>query len=396
MKRTFFLVITALAALSCSVRPSKQGTARETSAQQAEMTESAEELSEYVHVSHKWMEIDLSRFIGVPPTEEEIDQWKTEFEYVNPVDSVWRTELNYYRSEAHYMAVNDLIELIHGPRREESFIDYRKIVWRLLQFDPNPARMSADGFGKVRYFRTLYEDLLDYFRVSQMDMNLGACLDADMRIYYLIILHLETFAHFDEPTKSRFKQEEELMSDYNEAARNLYTRIDGSPDGWNGSSYPYRVAMFDVLVLDGEIKACEAFFEAITNDVKLDIKTGISTKHVENEYNVFASSFVEDEYGGYSVEERKAALDKDRKAWNRWMASRDEVSGHLNGNAKIAFDTATRELQRYKLIMLKNRYEKDDAFCSNYIAKHLLSYENSTDEEIFAHNLEALLEKELK
>ena len=397
MKRTFFLVITALAALSCSVHPSKQGTARETAAQQAEMTESADELSEYVHVSHKWKDLDPSRFIGPRPTVDEIETWKAEFESVNPTDSVWRTEFNYFRGEGHYIAVHDLIELIHGPKHEEFASDDRRIEWRLHQFDPDPARMPKQGFAKIRYFRTLYEELLDYSRGSQWDLTLGGWFDTDLREVYLRLLCNTIAARSEESLKPILKEEKALIDKYNHAVYETYLKVQGSSSGFNGTMFPSLVAEFDVINLDMEIQAQEDFLKGIMDDVVEEHlpKSAISAKDVEQEYKVFASSFTEEELS-FPVEVRKQILAQESNAWNSWMDCRARISGRLDGNAKLAYDKATMRIQRFKLIMLKNRYNTPTSAYQEYISKHLLSYENSTDEEIFAHNLEALLEEELK
>lgn len=398
MKQIVFLFILAAAA-GCTHRQAGKSlseSADETAAQKAPAAEQTRR-AECVPVSHKWKERNLDVFIGPKPTTAEIEEWKTTFERVNPEDSVWVTLFNYFHGESHYMAAHDLIELFFSYKSKDISWDDRWIQWRLLQFDPEPDRMPADVFGKVRYFRTLYEELLDYVRGTQLEMNIGAYFDADMRRFYLNLLDSVSFDCADGNVRPALKKEAAARDRYNAAAYGLYTKIDGSPREFNGSSYPYRIGMFEVLVLDGEISASERVLNGLTNDVipKNRHESAISGKHIEKEYATFAASLEENDYG-YPLKERLAALEQDRKAWNRWMACRNEVSRQLTGNARTAYDMATQALQRYKLIMLKNRYEKDDAFCPTIIEKHLLSYETSTDADIFAHNLELLLEAERK
>lgn len=396
MKRIIVLTVAMIGIVACA--PKKQsGSARETSDPQAEMTESTEELSEYVRVSHKWKDLEPSRFIGPRPTADEIETWKAEFESVNPTDSVWRTEFNYFRGEGHYMAVQDLIELIHGPKNKEFASDDRCIEWRLRQFDPDPARMPKKGFAKIRYFRTLYEELLDYSKGSQFELTLGGWLDTDLREVYLRLLCDTIAARSEESLKPILKEEKALIDKYNHAVYETYLKVQGSSSGFNGTMFPSLVAEFDAINLDMEIQAQEDFLKGIMDDVVEEHlpKSAISAKDVDKEYKVFASSFAEEELS-FPVEVRKQILAKERNAWNRWMDCRTRISRRLDGNAKLTYDRATLRIQRHKLIMLKNRYNTPTSAFQEYISKHLLSYENSTDEEIFAHNLEALIEEELK
>ena len=394
MKRLIFLSVAMIGIVACSPKK-RSGSARETSDPQAEMTESAEELSEYVRVSHEWKDLDLSNFIGIPPTEEEIKKWKTEFEYANSKDSVWRTAFGYFRDEAHYMAVNDLIELIHGPKYEQFASDDRCIEWRLRQFDPDPARMPKKGFAKIRYFRTLYEELLDYSKGSQFELTLGGWLDTDLREVYLRLLCNKIADQSEEDLTSILKEEKALIDKYNHAVYETYLKVQGSSSGFNGTMFPSLVAEFDVINLDMEIQACEDFLKGIMDDVVEEHlpKSTISAKDVEKEYKVFASSFAEAELT-FPVEVRKQILAQERNAWNRWMDCRARISRRLDGNAKLAYDRATPRIQRHKLIMLKNRYNTPTS-SFNYVAKHLLLYDKSTDEQIRAHNLETLIEEDL-
>ena len=344
-----------------------------------------DDINEYIRVTHRWKDPDLSCFIGRRPSEAEIDKWKEQFEQANPKDSVWRTEFRYCRDENRYMAVHDFIELSYSYNSRDVPQDDRRTQWRLLQYDPDPERRPAGEFSAVRYIRTLYEEMLDYIRGSQWDINLGADLDADMRAFYQRILSDAVCRHAGQPIQAAVRKESAAITAYDRAAGVLFAKV----DGMEGSSSPYRTAQFRIRNIEGRIRDREALLFALTEDAVPQFlpDTRITEADVEREYETFAATFRDDAYSTPAAE-RRAALEQERRAWKRWMTARAEVSRLLDGNPKTTFDQATRNLRRDKLILLKNRCNIPGYLSASFEA--LLLSEDNTDEEILAHHLETL------
>ena len=118
----------------------------------------------------------------------------------------------------------------------------------------------------------------------------------------------------------------------------------------------------------------------------------ITDRDVLREYAVFSGRLEEHDFG-YPLKERQAALGKEKRAWTDWMAARKDVSARLQGVVKDAFDAATGTLCRSRLVLMKNRYNIDDGFCSDSEVKCLASTD-WTDERIIAHDFEKLLNDE--
>jgi hypothetical protein len=88
----------------------------------------------------------------------------------------------------------------------------------------------------------------------------------------------------------------------------------------------------------------------------------VSDEDVFQEYAAFKrflsdSTFFDPERH-YPEQMLRSALDKEMRAWSGWMSSRRRVSSLLTGLCKDVYDNSTNNVRRYKLIMLKNRYQE--------------------------------------
>ena len=134
-----------------------------------------------------------------------------------------------------------------------------------------------------------------------------------------------------------------------------YTKIDGQPDGMNGSSYPYRCGVFGMQDYDMEIDALELFMRFLADEAADVESVSITREDVIKAFDTFASTFEDDEFS-FPVEERRTALMKASKAWLAWMDARSKVSEMLNGSAKEAYNLATARIYSYQLVTLKNEF----------------------------------------
>lgn len=346
-----------------------------------------------IPVIREWKVLDSNIYYGIIPSERELLKWKAEFESANAIDSVWYIELDYYKDMGHYVAVQDFIELLHGPKCENYASDDRRLLWRLDQFDPIVEQKPQSGFEKIQFIRGQYERLLDYDLGSQWDMTLWAWLSTDFRDLYGRVLKKEILAHASSKSIDALKAEFKCEDSYNRATSNAFQMIEGSPE-WSGSSFPYRVGCYGIPNIDmGNLAKEEVLHVLYDSSYVTENDHMLITKAlIGNEYTLFADTLEEDEYT-YTMNKQKEALNKDRSSFFAWMDARASVSAKLDGKIKIVYDNSTQSIMRIKLILLKNRYNLKDGYCLPSVEKYLLD-NNCSDEELLSHNLEKLTENE--
>lgn len=348
-----------------------------------------------VPISHRWIDVPASAYIGQAPAAAQIAKWKAEFEKVNDIDSVWVVELKRHKSPEQLMCVTDLIEFLHGPMCENFKQNDMRIQWRLLQYAGEETAPERTEQEKVLHLRKVWEDMLDYELGSQWDMNMYSWLVNDMQDLYLRIMYDVASKHLPAAASAVLKAEQATALKAHLATSAAYQKIDGTPDGYNGSSYPYRVAMFGKIAEDMEINALQPFLCSVLTDSLYKSEDFVPLEEakalVDKEYKRLEGSFKSSDYS-FPVKERIAEMEKDRAGWNAWMAQREKVSSLLSGNKKDTYDRATIGMYRHKFIMLKNRYESG-SFVPQYYEKILLPYVGVSTEEILAHNFEELYQK---
>lgn len=359
-----------------------------------ETTDEDNTIPDDIPVIREWKDFDLTLSLGKTPSTEEIAQWKRDFESANSADSVWYVDLGRFKDMNHYVAVQDFIELLHGPKCEKYSDNDRRLLWRLDQYDPLIEQKPQSGFEKIQFIRSQYQRLLDYEPGSQWDMTLWAWLSTDFRSLYSRTLEKEILNLAGQSVSKELKEEFKCEDSYSWACSDAFQKICGSPV-WSGSSFPYRVGCYGNRNIDMGNNAKEDFLHALF-DSTLTKESGssiITRSLIEQEYATFTETLEEDEEYTYSLKEQKEALNGDKRALFKWMEARAAVSAKLSGTIKIVYDNATQSILRKKLILLKNRFNIDDGYCQDYIVKHLLT-ENSSDEELMNHNLEELLKNE--
>lgn len=356
---------------------------------QGEEQDSEDDGPDYVSVPHQWKDLDDSVFLSTVPSQKTIEKWKREFEAANPADSVWKPDITRFEDAEHYLAVTDFIELWHQVAAD---IDLSQTEWRLLQWDPDPTSIPEGGFAKVTHLRELYESLMCYDTGSQWDMTFYAWLWSDFMGFYNKVLRREIGKRVNQDIHLALKKEASARERFYWKESAAFQKMEGDSLG-GGSSFPYRVGMFGKESLEAEAKANEIFlFTLMENGRLMEVPQGFEPNVVLQEYKRLADVLEhEEEYECcYPKAEKIKELFAERKAWNEWMNQREKVSSLLNGNQKKAFDAATRILCREKLILLKNRYNVNNAFCPSYIVPHLAS-RDWPDKLILEHNLEELL-----
>jgi len=370
---------------------------------QESTADETDEMPDYVNVSRTWKDIPDEEFIRKSPTKKEIDRWKKEFEKVHSVDSVWYGEFGLYKDAEQYICDVDLTELLHGRYCEEFSQDDRRTEWRLLQYEWSDGPSAESELDKILRLRGICEDLLDRELGSQMDINLHSWLVIDLQEFYIRLLQEKCLENLSPLAAAALKAENAAFDRLNYSTSAAYQKIDGSPSGFDGSSYPRRVASFGEVALNMEINALEPLLRSlITGSLVAPVsfvQLNEAEELVDKEYGILESTFKEDKESEeeglcYSVKVRKEAMEKDRHDWHSWLLQREKVSRLLSSPIKESYDNATLGICRHKLIMLKNRYESG-AFLSDQYLRVMLPYECVTTEQILSHNYEKLLEEEL-
>lgn len=317
---------------------------------------------DYVPVYREWREIPSSAYTFGVPSDQMIEKWKKQFEEANDADSVWFNDFRRCEGLERWLAVNDLIELWYGPRRVSSQDDARTL-WRLLQYDPDLEQTPLSRGDRVKHIRGIIDGLLNYDHGSQMDMNRNAWLENGLHEFYCRMILKALLQRVPEGLQSALQQEEQAWLKYYGKMSDVYEHLFCSPDGWNGSARPMFQGSFQEMHLLLRQVSLENLMLYLLDGKEAvqagdQTKEAVTAKMIASEFKQYAEE-VDEEYGYPKAIQRKS-LDNDQKLWKAWMASRSAVSALLPGEVKTVYDNCTETLYRYKLIMLKNRYENPD------------------------------------
>lgn len=309
--------------------------------------------ADFIIVEHLWKPLLVARFLVPAYSESEAVSWAKSFQKANQRDTVWRDELDVYGDVRRFMAVNDFFEAWHGEYRSLNK-NNRQTEWRLLQYDTTAA-VPGSICDKVLHLKDVYEDILNYETDIVDEMTRKVWLALDFRYYYVSTLYDVIYSSVNAKAREALRREQALAERYHDIMSDTYTKIDGQPDGMNGSSYPYRCGVFGMQDYDMEIDALELFMRFLADEATKVESVSITREDVIKAFETFASTFEDDE-NSFPVEERKVALMKARNAWLAWLDARSKVSELLDGEAKEAYDIATAQICRHQLITLKNEF----------------------------------------
>ena len=310
--------------------------------------------SDFILVKHLWKPLLVARFIVPAYSETEAVSWARGFQKANQRDTVWREELNVYGNVRRFMAVNDFYEAWHGEYRCFHKNNNRQTEWRLLQYDTTAA-IPGSVCDKILHLKEVYEDILNYDTDIVDEMTRKVWLALDFRYYYVSTLYDVIYSSVNAKAREALRREQALAERYHDIMSDTYTKIDGQPDGMNGSSYPYRCGVFGMQDYDMEIDALELFMRFLADEAAEVESVSITREDVIKAFDTFASTFEDDEFS-FPVEERRTALMKASKAWLAWMDARSKVSEMLKGSAKEAYNLATARIYTHQLVTLKNEF----------------------------------------
>lgn len=323
-----------------------------------------EETPDSVWVRHRWKDLDTALFLGSAPSQEEISQWKKDFESANPVALVSSYTLRQYRSMDRYLAIVDFDELLHGPRYEEYPSDDRRLLWRLDQYDPLVKQKPRSDLGKILHIRSQYESILDYGPYSMLDHALWATISVDYRNLYDRTLDRELRSRTGAEVSKELEEEFRCEQEYYVANSKAFVILQGHPV-WSGTLFPYLAGRFGNHNIDMGIMAKEEFLRALLDtSYTVNPKGSTTILPIQVEYALFAGELKEEEEReereevyGYPLKEKCAVLEEDEQAFVDWMDARFAVSQLLSGQLRTSYDNATAAIIKEKLRLLKMRYD---------------------------------------
>lgn len=351
---------------------------------------------EDIPVFHFWRGIPTGDYYFDVPSVERVGEWKAVCEDRNPLESDLRGNVHrFFRNMDQYVTVNDFIELwYHDDSRLE---DDELTTWRLMQYDPDAFFPPDSEFDKFHVIRNVIQGLLLYEPQSQWELNCHSGLEDDFQEYYDRVLVREAVRHADDRLAAALEKEQETWLQYHAAVDSAFRVIDGDPHGLVGSAWP--MAIGGILCDDARMRALslEDFYFALTDSLDYRVRhkrsvigeydierhATVTEGAVLDEYRRFMAFFKDESFfepgHSYPQNDLRKALGDERAAWQAWMSSRRTVSSLLSGLCKETYDNATNSVRRYKLIMLKNRYQ-GYGLVSGDILDCILSYDCSDSE----------------
>lgn len=351
---------------------------------------------EDIPVFHFWRDIPTGDYYFDVPSVERVGEWKAVCEDRNPLESDLRGNVHrFFRNMDQYVTVNDFIELwYHDDSRLE---DDELTTWRLMQYDPDAFFPPDSEFDKFHVIRNVIQGLLLYEPQSQWELNCHSGLEDDFQEYYDRVLVRESVRHADDRLAAALEKEQETWLQYHAAVDSAFRVIDGDPHGLVGSAWP--MAIGGILCDDARMRALslEDFYFALTDSLDYRVRhkrsvigeydierhATVTEGAVLDEYRRFMAFFKDESFfepgHSYPQNDLRKALGDERAAWQAWMSSRRTVSSLLSGLCKETYDKATNNVRRYKLIMLKNRYQ-GYGLVSGDILDCILSYDCSDSE----------------
>lgn len=327
---------------------------------------------QFVPIFHNWRDIAQEDYLFDAPENVQVKKWKALCEARNAFDSVAKSDLDCFADANQMMTVQDFIQLWYN---EESYLEDDDLTtWRLMQYDKELSGYCDSEFDRFSMVKNAIQSLLLYCPMSQMDINYHSALEQNFQEYYDRLLLKEAIRHSENGLADALEKEQDYWLQYQTALDSSFRSIQGDPHGMGGSAWPMAICgilkdnaiMREISIMD--------FYFALTDNLDYEFlhKTSrigeyeverhaeVKDKDVLDEYERFMAlieqSFFDPECH-YSKTVMRNALKKEMTAWKGWMSSRKQVSDNLEESCKSVYDNATNNVRRYKLIMLKNRYQ---------------------------------------
>ena len=351
---------------------------------------------EYISVIRSWRDLSQQDYLFDVLEEVQIKEWKKLCEARNAIDSVSKISLEEGFADANQMmTIYDFINLWY---HEESYLEDDDLTtWRLMQYDKELSGYCDSEFDRFSMVKNAIQSLLLYCPMSQMDINYHSALEQNFQEYYDRLVLKEAIRHSEKRLSDALEREQDHWLQYQTALDSSFRSIQGDPNGMGGSAWPMAICgILEDNAIMREISIMDFYFALTDNldyeflhktsrigEYEVERHAEVKDKDVLDEYERFMAlieqSFFDPECH-YSKTVMRNALKKEMTAWKGWMSSREQVSDNLDGLCKDVYDNATNNVRRYKLIMLKNRYQ-GYGLTSSSVEDCLLNY-SCSDEDI--------------
>ena len=333
---------------------------------------------EKIEVYHYWR--DLDSIPGNNTSKKQVKEWENTCERAFVPEPIERRYVQgIFASMNQYVTANDLIEALHGAGSTDK-MDDGFILWRLAQYDTTWVQ-NSDPINKMDALNVTIDCLLDYEPDSQLSLNLQNNLKRDLQEFYSRRLLQEAIDLSNEDIAAALLEEDKAWQEYHQWMIEAYIKLEESPDGFNGSSWPMAVADLAVDNVSMRIGALEDYIRMMT-DTPLSYADycGIGQGMVMHLADDFMGGLKESNYN-HPLQERKDCLDQEIGAFIRWMNTRTSVEQLLPGDLREKYAYSTSAIVKHKYIMMKNRYQ-GYGIVSGDILECLIPYD-FTEEELY-------------
>lgn len=188
---------------------------------------------------------------------------------------------------------------------------------------------------------------------------------------------------------------EEVDSAWNIYCRAMFTVVDSvlleRPACLGSMSYMEKCGFID----NHKKVQKNALLDELFDKERMEHHAAISDEMIAKAFQDVKSHLREHEYKEYQEDlwecyvplaTRKAAIDEDERAWNKFIKARNEKAKSLTRKQRKAYNNATNNLKRNKLWLLKNEYHYYASYEASF--QELLLDIDCTDEELQAYDFE--------
>lgn len=339
--------------------------------------------NEKIEIYHYWRNLDF--IPGMNPSKKQVKEWENicERAFV-PGPTERRYVQGNFTGMNQYVTANDLIEVLHGAGATDK-MDDGFILWRLAQYDTAWVQIG-DPIEKVDVLKGTIDRLLDYEADSQLSMNLQCNLKRDLQEFYARRLLQEAIDLSDEDAAAALLEEDKAWQTYHQWMIEAYIKLEESPDGFNGSSWPMAVAELALDNLSMRIGALEDYIRIMTDTpLSYEDYCGVGQGMIMHLADDFMGGLKESDCN-HTLQERKACLDREVGAFIRWMNTRTSVEQLLPGDLREKYAFSTSALVKHKYIMMKNRYQ-GYGIVGEEILECLIPYDPA-EEELYGPDFE--------
>ena len=381
MRKIFAIIVGALVVCSCGGNRSS----RTSSSTESKIVQTADS----VLFERHWNNPEY--YVFNRPTDEKIKEWQAVCEELN--SSYNRQSIPVYLDSlmAPHVAYKDWFEVCCSMEGSERGYDddYEFLLWRMNEMLP-PAGEIQGEVERYGIFRRQADTLGNcWTEGTQWDLNFASILNSR-----LAMIESKTYA---ERIRKEFPSigdvleiEERAYDSFRDAVLETFEKTQMDPDGMNGSAAPMAYSSIREEVVEQRNRSIVPFYLAVTDpeNVKAPERHALITdRMLSDEYDSFFKSLEQSDYA-YPIEEQRAALKAEHKAWGRWMDMRAKVSSRLQGAGKYAWDNCTNNLKRSHLIALKNRYT-GHGLCSEEEIEALI-LDSCSDKTLFGDRYDAV------